>query len=230
MEIAIIDDDLSFSKTLEKEISKFMMDLGISHNIDIINDDFFFNSKKKNYDLYFLDIDLQIINGIDIGKYLMNETNPIIIFVSSREDLVFSSLSVRPFYFVRKSNLQEDLKIMFVLLERYLKETMHLVHFEFQGRKIDLFLKDIYMIESQGHHMILYTKKGEYTCRSTMQEMLEKLGTEMIVQFQKSYAVNMNYIKEMNQGNMILKDGKDYNIGRKFKDNFLQKYKEYFLR
>lgn len=118
MEIAIIDDDLEFSKVLQRDVERFISVLFTKFNVDIINDNFFSNSVNKKYDIYFLDIDLDKVSGINIGrKLLVSETNPIIIFVSSREDLVFSSFSVRPFYFVRKSNIEEDMKIMFLLLK-----------------------------------------------------------------------------------------------------------------
>ena len=143
---------------------------------------------------------------------------------------MFSSLSVRPFYFVRKSYLKQDLEEMFILLKTYLKETMQLFTFDFHGRKTNLFLKDIYFIESSGHDVTLYTKNGEYCYRSTMRNILDTLGTETIVQFQKSFSVNLDYIKEIEKNTIILKNNEEFNIGRKFKNNVIQKYKEHFLR
>ena len=163
MNIAIVDDDVDFSSELQQYVIMFIERLYTRYEIDIINSDFFNNSLDKNYDIVFLDIDLKEINGINIGKKLLvSEANPIIIFVSSRGDLVFSSLSVRPFYFVRKAYLRQDLEEMFILLKTYLKETMQLFTFDFHGRKTNLFLKDIYFIESSGHDVTLYTKNGEY--------------------------------------------------------------------
>ena len=146
MNIAIIDDDVHFSEIFYQTVDKFMKTLFSKYKIDIINSNFLSESLKETYDIVFLDIDLKDINGIDIGKKLMiSEVNPIIIFVSSRDDLVFSSFSVRPFYFVRKSCIQQDLKIMYILLKKYLKENMSLLTFEFYGRKTNLFLKDIFL-------------------------------------------------------------------------------------
>lgn len=230
MNIAIIDDDIDFCLKLKSNFEKFFSSLFNKYAIDIICDEFISNTMSKDYDIIFLDIDLKKLNGIDIGKRLLiSENNPIIIFVSSRSDLVFSSLSVRPFYFVRKSCLESDLKIMYILLRKYLKENMSLFTFEFHGRITNLFLKDIFIIESKGHDIILHTKNGDYTYRSTMKKILDVLGTKTIVQFQKAYAINLDYIKEINKGVIVLKNNKEFNIGRKFKDNFMQKYKEHFL-
>lgn len=231
MNIAIIDDDIEFTLRLQESVDNFFKSIFSKYKIDIINENFFSNTLKKAYDIVFLDIDLNELSGIDIGKKLMiSEVNPLIIFISARDDLVFSSLSVRPFYFVRKSCINQDLKVMYMLLKNYLKENMNLFTFEFYGRKTNLFLKDIFMLESRGHDIVLHTKNGEYTYRSTMKNILDTLGTKTIVQFQKAYAVNLDYILEIHKGVLILKNGEEYNIGRKFKDSVMQKYKEHFLR
>lgn len=231
MQIAIVDGDPMFSKILYEHINTFMDKLFSKFNIDIINDNFLDILEDNDYDLLFLDIDLKELNGIDIGKkVLFWKNNPLIIFVSSRNELVFSSLSVRPFYFVRKSNFKDDLSTMFILLKNYYKENMIFFTFEFYGRKTDIFLKDIYTIESRGHNIILKTKNGEFTYRSTMKNILDTLGTKKIVQIQKAYSVNIDYIKEIDKNVIYLKNGEEYNIGRKFKESVMQKYKEKFLR
>ena len=60
--------------------------------------------------------------------------------------------------------------------------------------------------------------------------LMDNLGTETIVQFQKSFSVNLDYIKEIKKNTIILKNNEEFNIGRKFKNNVIQKYKEHFLR
>ena len=63
-----------------------------------------------------------------------------------------------------------------------------------------------------------------------MKNILDNLGTETIVQFQKSFSVNLDYIKEIKKNTIILKNNEEFNIGRKFRNNVIQKYKEHFLR
>lgn len=218
MNVAIVDDDIIFSRTLEKLIESFLSNIFNDLKIELINDNFYNHIKNKPYDLIFLDIDLKNSNGINIGKNtLLWENQPIIIFVSARNELVFSSLSVRPFYFVRKSNLKNDLTTMFVLLKKYFNEEMSFFTFEFHGRLTNIYVKDIYIIESKSHNIILKTKKGEYIYRASMKNILETLGVKNIVQIQKAYAVNIDYIKEINKSVVYLKNNEQYNIGRKYK-------------
>lgn len=130
MNIAIVDDDVDFSSELQQYVIMFIERLYTRYEIDIINSDFFNNSLDKNYDIVFLDIDLKEINGINIGKKLLvSEANPIIIFVSSRGDLVFSSLSVRPFYFVRKAYLKTRFRRNVYFVKDVFKRNNAIIYF-----------------------------------------------------------------------------------------------------
>ena len=223
-------NDKRFAENLKQYVDNFLKSQFSKYFIDIISSQYL-TTLDKDYELLFLDIDLEGLSGIDLGKKAISlDSNPLIIFVSSRNDLVFSSFSARPFYFVRKTNLQEDLSTMFVLLKKYFQDTMTFFTFEFYGRKTNIFLKDIYMIESQGHNIIIKTKNGDYNYRSTMNNILDMIKSESIIQIQKSYAVNIDYIKEINKGVILLKNGEKYNIGRKFKEAVMKSYKEYFLK
>lgn len=228
MRVAIIDDDSQFCQFLYQKVDQMMKTLFCQYSINIYDHDL--DQLILNDDLIFLDIDLKDLNGIEIVKKQMKQDQALIIFVSSRDDLVFSSLSVRPFYFVRKSCLSQDLHSAFVLLKQYYKEHQYFVSFSFKGRQTHLLIKDIFLIESCGHDMILHTKNGDYHYRSTMKEMLEAFNTHLFVQFQKAYAVNLDHILEINKGIVILKDHQQFNIGRKYKEDVMNRYKEHLLR
>lgn len=231
MNIAILDDDLEFLELMKGHVENFMKSIISSYRIDIINQDFLVNINQTKYDIIFLDIDLEEANGIKIAKLLRNNENEaLIIFVSNHDDLVFSSLDVRPFHFIRKVNLDKELKITFTLLKDYLQKNLKFITLDFYGRKKTFFIKDINYLESQGHDLILHTTEGKYKYRSTMSNMINKINSKKIVQIQKSYAINLDYINEIAKYVIQLKDGSEYNIGRKFKDNFIQMYKDNLLK
>lgn len=69
----------------------------------------------------------------------MLESRATISYVSSRQELVFTSLSTRPFYFVRKQKLDEDLNDVFKLLTNYYQKIAKIVTFDFYGVKTSVF-------------------------------------------------------------------------------------------
>ena len=59
---------------------------------------------EKEFDVVFLDIEMNEIDGISLAEYIKNNNSKIdIVFVSNRADRVFETFDVSPFAFVRKS-------------------------------------------------------------------------------------------------------------------------------
>ena len=52
----------------------------------------------------------------------------------------------------------------------------------------------------------------------------------MLLYILKMENIALDYIKEIEKNTIILKNNEEFNIGRKFKNNVIQKYKEHFLR
>lgn len=233
MKCLIIDDDEDFCIKLKGVLVPYFNSIFQNVTIDIICKDFSNAYSTEGYDVFFLDIDLKEKSGIDIAKLIRvrkPEYNQIIIFISARNDLVFESFSVRPFHFVRKSNFNNDMKILLKLLNNYFKNTMKLVTFNYYGRKTSILQKDILYIETYGHNIAIITKENQYEYRSTMKEALELIGTNFVVQIQRSFAVSLMQIKEIDKDTVTLKNGKSFTIGRKYKETLLQKYKEFLLK
>ena len=142
MRCLILDDDVMFSLELKKRIDNFLSKIFSNYTIDIINNKFDNYNDYSQCDLIFADIDLKKSNGIDVIKKLqMLESRATIIYVSSRQELVFTSLSTRPFYFVRKQKLDEDLNDVIKLLTNYYQKIAKIITFDFYGVKTSVFFE-----------------------------------------------------------------------------------------
>ena len=101
MKILIIDDDKKFTDTLKDDVIKFFQRIDDKAIITVINENFRQVDLFNNYHIVFLDIDLLTDNGLTIAKQLRElDSNAMIIFVSSRSNLVFKTFVVKPFYFL----------------------------------------------------------------------------------------------------------------------------------
>ena len=181
-------------------------------------------------DLLFIDIDLNNTSGIGIIHQLDElKCDYPIIYVSSRKELVFSSLSTHPFYFVRKQNLDTDIQELFKLLDIYYKKTMKLITFNYYGRKTSIFLKDIHYIESYGKDVSIITNNEIYTYRSGLKQALDLFDSKFIVRVHRNYAVSLMYVKEIDKNNIILNDEIVLPIGKKYSEVLLNLYKEYLI-
>lgn len=91
-------------------------------NIDIYQPQDITERFYQDYDIYFLDIEMQP-SGIEIVKTL-NQVHPqaIIIFITHHDSYIFQTQIYNPFYFIRKTHLQEDLSIALSLLKKQINQ------------------------------------------------------------------------------------------------------------
>lgn len=230
MKCLIIDDDKEFCQYFEKYVEKFLSGVFRNYEIRVQNDHFTEMSIYKNIDLLFIDIDLDSISGIEIIKQLKNkECNFPIIYVSSRKELVFSSLSTHPFYFIRKQNLEKDIEELFRLLKVYYKKTMKMITFIYYGRKTSIFLKDIHYIKSYGKDISIITSNQIYTYRSGLKDVLSLIDSNYVIRVHRNYAISLMFVKEVEKTSITLNDNTHIPIGKKYYKNFILLYKEFLI-
>ena len=67
--------------------------------------------EKDGCDLLLLDIDMPEMNGMEIAKCLTDLLQkPLLVFVTSHDELVYDSLLYHPFGFIRKAYLEQELE------------------------------------------------------------------------------------------------------------------------
>ena len=111
LKIALIDDDKTALLISKGAIESFFQEKNIAISLDAFSSpvNFLAMAKEENYRLVFLDIDMPELNGLEVGEQV-KAINPQtdIIYLSQREDLVFDTLKLHPFGFIRKSKIIQD--------------------------------------------------------------------------------------------------------------------------
>ena len=230
MLIKIVDDDQVFAKKIESMVYDGFKDIFLDYSIDCITSNFEDRYFEKG-DIFFLDIDLKEKNGIKIAEKIReNNSNAIIIFVSAMNDMIFDSLIVQPFYFIRKDNFDRDMKIACTLIQKYINKNHKIITFDFNGKKTSIKLSDIIYLESFLHEITIHTSFDDYKYSSSFNKMMLFINSTNIVRIHKSYVVNLFWVKEIYKEEMILNNGITLKIGKKYRQDVLKKYKEYLLK
>lgn len=228
--IKIIDDDPIMVDNIYTIIEKNFGRVFYDYSIEKITDDFE-SAVYKNGDIFFLDIDLKGYNGIRIAEKIREYNyNAIIIFVSAMNDMVFDSLIVQPFYFVRKNNFDNDMNVAFDLIKKYVMNNYKIITFDLKGRKTAIKLTEIVYLESFLHEIIIHTLNDTYRYSGSFQNMFDLINSSNIIRIHKSYAINMFWMKEIHKDEIVMNNGVILNIGKKYKNSVLLVYKEYLLR
>lgn len=230
MLIKIVDDDQVFAKKIESMVYDGFKDIFLDYSIDCITSNFEDRYFEKG-DIFFLDIDLKEKNGIKIAEKIReNNSNAIIIFVSAMNDMIFDSLIVQPFYFIRKDNFDRDMKIACTLIQKYINKNHKIITFDFNGRKTSMQLSDIIYLESFLHEITIHAPFNDYKYSSTFNKMMSLINSTNIIRIQKSYAVNLFWVKEIYKEELLLRNGVTLKIGKKYQQDVIASYKEYLLK
>ncbi len=215
LKIAVCDDD-------EKSINsmKFILRYFVNEMIDV---DIFRSGRdlmkridnQEDYNIILLDIDMPGITGFDIARKVYSKSyGDNLIFVSNMENLVYESLEFRPFRFVRKKFLEEELpKAIRAWLDMY-GESSHL-EIIFNDIAFRIRISDIVYIEVNGHALYIHTTENVYKVRKRMIDFEYLIDTSSFIRIHNSYLCNMMFIKSIESCRCILYNGQELRIAQK---------------
>ena len=168
------------------------------------------------FQMLFLDICMPGLDGIGLGTRFTKElSGTLLVFVSSREDLVFESFQARPFRFIRKASFASDFPgVMDAILEELQRREGGKLSFPGQGGDIFLDPADIVYLESLRKKQIIHCKREVVEVRSSFAALEEQLTPYGFVKTHKSYLVNSHSIRSIRSGFLTLDDGTQIPVGR----------------
>ena len=184
------------------------------------------------FDILLLDIDLPDKSGIDFANdYIKIYPNTKIIFISSHNELVFDSFKVHPYNFIRKENI--DIELNDTLLELLDLLKMHKKEIVLNNKDNTTIIQqsDIIYIESFKHYCYIYTKRTTepYKIRTNMRQILEDKNF-CFYRINRSYIINLNEIKQIKNGRVILKNDMEVTLQRGQIKKFQNTYDHFLCR
>lgn len=227
MRILILDDDITFSKQLQSDLFEYFSDINSRTEYTIVNNNFQHFELNYKINIAFIDIDLVDYNGIELAKKIRNSgLCDMLIFVTSHPHLIYDSLVVRPFFFIRKSEYKTDLEVFFDLIkDMFLERKLYTL--KWQKNKTIININDIIYIESINHMLIIHTIYGKYNDSRLLKTMLAELNSVNFSQIHKSYVINFKYLINYNTTEVFLIGNICLQIGRTFKQHFVERYEKY---
>lgn len=224
MRAVICEDELRALKTIKDNIEYGMEKLSVDCSVDA------FSSPEElirlvesgeKIDLFFLDIEMPGINGIDLSKRIrFFLPDSLIVFISNKEELVFQTFEVRPFRFIRKNHFKEEFPAMLRDIKRELSlEKGPVISIKEPGEKIiSLQLDDIMYIEAMRKECIIHRKTDSIQCKYKFSDFMELLKPYSFAQTHRSYIVNCKYIFRINSDNLLLDNEEVIPLGRTHRD------------
>lgn len=213
--IAVCDDELIFAEKiagacksiLEKHFGEekfFSVDL-FTNGVDLISE----HGKDVRYDIIFLDILMDQIDGITVASVIRSkDKNVPIVFLTSSDEYALKGYEVQAYRYLIKSISefngwsQLEMVIDQILAERKKKEKRLLLK-EGGGFKSIAF-EDILYLEIYGRKTKIHTKRENLICNEKMSEIAEQLDDEIFIKCHQSYIINLKYAYEIRKYHFIL--------------------------
>lgn len=218
MKIALCDDEKSFlawfKKRLEQQLPAVQAD---EFSVDLYSDErsLLKAQARQSYDVLFLDIHMPDIDGMTVARQLWRQrSEPLIIFTSEKDELVFQALRVHPFEFLQKSEIDRELPRLLRDIMQKLHKNEKMLTLKCREGMVSLPLRDVYYLESRRNDIVVYTKEKEYTVRDSLTAKEKELSTFGFLRTHSGFIVNSYHIFIMDKMFVLLDDGRRVPVSR----------------
>lgn len=232
--IAVCDDTEVERAQVTELVHRFFTDKGLPSHIDAYLSGKDLLDSGETYDLYFLDVLMPCLNGIETAEALAKgDTRPVVVFITSSLESAVEGYRVEAAGFVLKP-----------LEETHFRETMERVVNRRLGTKsavlpvihnrvnIDLPLERLAWFENRLHRVYVTLTDGEVlSINQKLSQLQETLGryTEFL-RCHQSYLVNLSYVEKMEDSCFFMRDGEVIPISRNFYKQSKNAYYHYRLK
>lgn len=233
MNVLIIDDNKSYLRILKAKVlnicNMYSIPAGVTTTDEskgILN-----NSLILHNDVILLDIDMPKISGIHLASHINSSKGksekPYIVFVSCKDGLVFDALKELPYSFVRKGHEDELEKILVSLYQRIETKDTYIIR---NGRHVDtLIIGEIIYLEKKNNYVIFHTASGEYRERTKIEDKCKDLVAYGFIRPQIGYLVNIKYISDILLSSVVLDDGTQIPLSKKYRKNVKDTYFDWMV-
>lgn len=231
IKIAICDDEDKITKELALYVTEYAKEKCVELEIDCYTNPFELLAKSSSYELFFLDIDIPEMNGIEMGFKIKDENGSCeIVYVTNYVDYAYRSFSVRPFGYIVKPFTQES---VFKELDDYVgkkkeQDDAPKIHMTDGKTILNLYSDDVLYFEYiADKHVDIVLDDKKYHLRCSLKYFYEKVEGNGFTYPHKSFIVNMRYIEKLNHFELIMKNDIEIPIAQKKKTQFMEEYNMY---
>lgn len=228
MRILIFEDNKNDINHLKRCCKCFFEKRNISYEIDVCENIDFLFKQINQYDLLFLDMKMDTINGIEVGIKVRNlNENCRIIITSNYTEYLIDGYKINADRYFIKPISQEVFDIeMEAVIHRYFRNCESFFDESISDRKI-YYREILYVDYFERRTRIHLTDGTVLITNDSLKYWIEKLGNTSFGQSHKAYVVHFDSISEFTPQDIILTTGQRIPLSRKYKKDFKQKYYDY---
>lgn len=231
---AVCDDNRFFADLMTKQLRRLLVNFPDS--IDYCVHTFSSAKQVLNYTdtspihILFLDVDMPQMNGFELAEILRKKSpSTLVVFVSAHDELVYEAFRYRPFGFLRKSHLENEL---FSMLQRVIDEHLQnneTVLLPTVDGEINVRIQDIVYVESVKNYFDVHCCEHKfYRCRGSLALAETILQKDCFCRIHTAFLINLAYIQTIQNDHAIqLTDGSSLSVSLRRWKEFNEAYAAY---
>lgn len=209
MKIAIVDDEkemLDIIQTVVLEMKENVVCNVFQKAMNLLEQ----IEDGKQFDVYFLDVEMPQITGLDLAKHIRKVQNSAyIVFISSYEKFVLKSYDtdIKAYYYILKEQMKDKIPIVLSEISKELelrKEDYYIILNKMRYEKFKIM--DIIYIYKENKNSVFVTKEGVFKERKALGIVIRDLNKAEFLFVDSGRALNIKYIKRIEKNVIFLDD------------------------
>jgi len=209
MRIAIVEDDEAMQRQLSGYLSDFYRERGGSCQITTFADgDEILENYKAAYDLIFLDIHMQRVDGMKTAEKIRQlDENVFLVFVTNLANYAIRGYSVGALDFLLKPVNYLMLKQLLIRVDKLMAaRDKRFITLPTEKGMARLDVGQVYYVETEGHNLNIYTSQGIYRQRESMKNMESTLSGYHFARCNNCYLVNLAQVQRVEKSMVVVGD------------------------
>ena len=225
--IAIVDDE----KFIREHVKNLIEEKQVECLIDSYSAGEALLQADKCYDIVFLDIQMDGMNGIDTARILRQKTeHTVLVFITGVKEYVFDAFDVAAFHYLIKPIDEQKFADVFkrAVLEvgKKKQQANGQLFVKTRYRNITLEQNDVLYIESRGKKVEIHTKTDVIDAYAGIGE-LEKQLKQNFYRCHRGYLVNLAFITEYSNDSITLNNSESIILAKEKYGEFVKVYMRY---
>ena len=239
--IAICDDDRTFTENVEQLLCRIAAEQGISISCEVFHDGSSLigavMEQRMYFDLVYLDIEMEDLDGIHTALALREAELPtLIVYLSSHEEYLKDLFRTEPFRFLSKPI--EETEFYQIFLDAYKRIQKRVGYFTFFYKKscYRIPFDKITCFESRSRVITIHlSRTGNeetvplqdrfYGKMNEIEKQVAALNGRFL-RIHQSFLVNFDYIKALSASEVVLLDGKKFQVSEDRSKDIRARFKD----
>ena len=231
MNVILVDDEVIFLENLRQHIAGYMKNRFIPCAITTASNpmEVFYNNEI--YDIAFLDIQMDGMDGIELARELRSRNSKLaLFFITNYREYQDDAMDLQAFRFFDKPF---DLRRLYSGLDKameYIDNAYIDLYLYTDGAFKQVLADDILYIERKNRKVYVHTVTDTLTVRDDYESCCQRLPVTFFYGVHKSFYVNLHYVQRYAYSELFLTDGTRISIASRKQADFHKFWFEFLGR